>query len=443
MTFEPGPGQEVVEADFTFAFATHSPLQPNAAIADVRNDSAEVWSTLKLPIAAQKEIAELVGLKLEQVKVHVITGGGSFGRRLFYDAALEAAEASQKMGKPVKLMWHRADDVRHGRTHPMALSKHRAIVTPTTVVSYEQQLVSVRNDLSHGLGDILLADRSPSTRGEGTSQFLFETTQRSAYNFGNTRQYLSAETHAAIEDHQPNAGFNTGSMRSVYSQQVCTAEELFVDMLAAKFGMDRLEFRKKFVKLEKTRQVLETVGKAWEKDLPPGIGQGVAVWLEHKQATACLVQLDCRPETVNRQVRSARTGPRVIRAVYATVPGKVVINPLGMEAQIQGGFLDGVAYALTASLHLDKGHFLEASWDNYAYTRQWNVPHEKLEIHILPADPNEKPCGQGETSVPASRAATACAYANAMGHTPNFWPVAHDKPLHFKPYPTVPPLPLS
>jgi isoquinoline 1-oxidoreductase beta subunit len=448
MQLQPGPGEEMLEATFTFAFATHSALEPNSAIADVKSDRAEIWSPLKIPIAAQKEIAKLLGLDMDKVVVHVITGGGSFGRRLFFDGALEAAEASQKMGKPVKLMWHRADDVRQGRVHPMALSKHRAIVTPQTVSGYEQQLVSVRNDLSHGLGDILTPNRAPSTaNGEGTSKFLFDTTQRSPYNFGQTKQYLSGETHASIEDHQPGGGFNTGSMRSVYSQQVCTAEELFVDMLADKFGMDRLEFRKKFAKLDKVRTVLDKVGEAWRTDLPPGVGQGVAVWLEHKQVTACLVELDARPETVNRKIRQAITGPRVTRAVYATVPGKVVVNPLGMEAQIQGGFLDGVAYALTGSLHLENGHFLEAGWDDYAYTRQWNVPVNKLEVHILPPDPDEKPAGQGETAVPASRAATACAYARALGKTPTHWPVAHrwsqsaQQRLHFEPYPTVPPLP--
>ena len=147
------------------------------------------------------------------------------------------------------------------------------------------------------------------------------------------------------------------------------------------------------------------------------------------------------PGSIENAAPRAITGPRVTRAVYATVPGKVVVNPLGMEAQIQGGFLDGVAYALTASLHLEDGHFLEASWDNYAYTRQWNVPTEKIEIHILDPDPMEKPAGQDETAVPVSRAATACAYVAATGQNPHTWPVAHNQPLHFKPYPTVPPLP--
>ena len=121
MQLQPGPGQEVVEAAFTFALRLAQP--PGAQLRHRRRqaDRAEIWSTLKLPIAAHKEIAKLVGLEMDQVVVHVITGGGSFGRRLFYDGALEAAEASKKMGKPVKLMWHRADNVRHGRAHPMAL----------------------------------------------------------------------------------------------------------------------------------------------------------------------------------------------------------------------------------------------------------------------------------------------------------------------------------
>ena len=91
-----------------------------------RADRAEIWSGLKSPITAQEKIAAQLGMTPDQVKVHVVTGGGSFGRKLFFDAALEAAEISQKMGKPVKLMWHRTDDSRVGRVHPMARSRIRA-----------------------------------------------------------------------------------------------------------------------------------------------------------------------------------------------------------------------------------------------------------------------------------------------------------------------------
>ena len=443
MTLQSTPGGEVLEAEFTFAWAGNSALEPNCAIADVRKASAEVWATMKTPISAQYEIARRLGLPQTAVTAHVISGGGSFGRRLFHDGPIEAAEASQKIGKPVKLMWHRADDCRQGRTHPMAHSKIRATFGPGGVLGYEQHHTSVRTDFSHGVGEALTSAASRlNVAGLTLSEIIFETTQTSPYNFGPTKQIL-AETHHSPEDSQINGGFNTGSMRSVYSPNVCTAQELFVDMLARKMGEDPFEFRRRFVKSDKLRSVLDKVGESWRRNLPDGFGQGVALHHEHKQAMACFVEIDCTPGTVNRHVRQGVTGPRVTRASFATVPGKVVVNPLGLKAQIEGGFLDGMALALTSSLHLEDGHFLEASWDNYAYTRQWNVPRERLDIHLLPPDPEDKPAGAGEMAVSLSKAAVACAYANAVGRTPTHWPVNHAKPLHYEPYPTVPPLPPS
>ena len=110
---------KTIELDFTFMFRSSAALEPYAAIADVRADRAEVWAGLKSPIVAQEDIAKATGLPQSKVKVNVITGGGSFGHKLFGDHAIEAAEISKAMGKPVRLMWHRADEPRQGRVHPM------------------------------------------------------------------------------------------------------------------------------------------------------------------------------------------------------------------------------------------------------------------------------------------------------------------------------------
>ena len=77
-----------------------------------------MWAPLKVPIIFQEDVASELGLPIASVKVHVTEGGGSFGRHLFSDAALEAVRASKAFGKPVKLMWHRTADFRQGRTHP-------------------------------------------------------------------------------------------------------------------------------------------------------------------------------------------------------------------------------------------------------------------------------------------------------------------------------------
>jgi isoquinoline 1-oxidoreductase beta subunit len=117
------------------------------------------------------------------------------------------------------------------------------------------------------------------------------------------------------------------------------------------------------------------------------------------------------------------------------------INPLGLEAQMIGGLMDGIAQALTYSLHLSNGHFLEASWDNAYYTREWNTP---LDVQVIVMPPTgSSPGGAGELGVAPAMAAVACAYARATGTLPTSFPINHNLPLGFTPYPTVPPLPPS
>jgi isoquinoline 1-oxidoreductase beta subunit len=439
------PLTNAIDAEFTFAFASNSALEPNCAIADVKRGSAEIWSSLKVPITAQQEIAQQLRLPQSAVKVHVTLGGGSFGRKLFHDAASEAAEASQKIGKPVKLMWHRADDFRQGRTHPMSYSRIRATYTGGNVRSYEQHHTSVRTSFTHGLGEIITAtaSRLPSA-GLGLCETIFELTQTSPYDFGATKQLLN-ETNQAPQYGAPRSGFNTGSMRNVYSPNVCCAQELVVDQLAAKMGKDPYEFRRAFAKDDQTRAVLDKAAEVgnWGRSLPAGVAQGIALHREYKDTMCALVEIDCRPETVNRRVRDGRTGPRVTRALYVIIPGRLAVNPRGMEAMMMGGVMDGIALALTSSLHLRNGYFLEASWDNYFYTRQWNTPPE-LQIVLMPGDPNGEIPGGGEAGVAASFAATACAYGRATGTMPTYFPINHnDRDLGFEPYPQQPSVPES
>lgn len=429
---------EQIDADFAFAFRSSAALEPNCAIADVREDSAEIWAGLKVPILAQQNIAQAVGLRQDQVKVNVITSGGSFGHKLFSDAAIEAAKISKKMKKPVRLMWHRADEPRQGRLHPMVTSRVRATMLAGEVLSFEQRNTSAVTDFSHGLGEILTStvDELPTEVGKAIggltfSQTIFLLTQELPYNFGVVTQLLSE-----VDDR-----FNTGSMRNIYSPDTAVASELVIDMMAKKMKMDPLEFRLKFIKDDRTRACLEKVAKEgnWGRRMPAHRAQGIAVHKEYKGATAVLVEIDTRPSTVNRKIRNAVTGPRVTKVVMAVDAG-LVINPRGLEAQMQGGFMDGLALTLTSSCHLRNGKFLEASWDNYFYTRQWNVPR-KIDVHIM--DPGvDQPGGAGEAGVPASAAAVACAYARAVGKVPTAFPINHGE-ISFKPKTFVPPVPKS
>ena len=108
---------------------------------------------------------------------------------------------------------------------------------------------------------------------------------------------------------------------------------------------------------------------------------------------------------------------------------------------MMGGVSDGIAQALTYSLHLKDGHYLEGSWDNAYYTRQWNTPFD-VQVIVMPSTTG-RPGGAGELGVAPAMAAAACAYARATGTMPTTFPINHDGPLGFTPYPTVPPLPES
>jgi isoquinoline 1-oxidoreductase beta subunit len=108
---------------------------------------------------------------------------------------------------------------------------------------------------------------------------------------------------------------------------------------------------------------------------------------------------------------------------------------------MMGGFMDGMAQALTYGNHLVDGHFLEASWDNSAYTRQWNTPFD-FQCEVLDSESKE-PGGVGEAGVAASMAAVACAYARATGKMPTEFPINFHDPLHFEPKSFIPSVPQS
>lgn len=423
---------ETRDYSFTFAFQPNCPLEVNPAIADVRADRAEIWGPMKNPIVAQQDIAEALGLPQDAVTCHVVQAGGSFGRDLFWDAAREAAIISRAMGnKPVKLCWTRTDDFRQGRVHPACRSTIRVTKTATDIVSFAQHHTSVNTDYGHGLGEIITRrfDELPTgVGGLGFSQTVFALTQYVPYDFGVVAQLLN-ETLPATGELETNI-FRTGSMRNIYSPNVVTARELVVDQVCAETGEDPLAFRLRTLRDARSRAVLEKVAEAgnWGRQMAPGTAQGLGFHSEYKGRAACLIEIDTRPQTVGRTVPGAEyafTGPRVTKAIYAVDVG-LPVNPRGLDAQMLGGMMDGIANALSFSLHLRDGAFVEDSWEHTYYTRQWNAPFE-TQVFIIPS--SSQPGGAGEFGVAASMAAAATAYARATGTMPTSFPINHDKPL--------------
>ncbi|MFJ2821177.1 molybdopterin cofactor-binding domain-containing protein [Streptomyces toxytricini] len=404
-----------VDAAFDFAFVSHAPMETNCAVADVRPDRAEIWSGLKSPIVARQTIAAELGLPVDKVTVHVVQAGGSFGRRLFFDAALEAACVSRACGRPVRLMWTRVDDTRHGRMRPATHHRIRAAYALGEVLSFEHRVAAAETDFRHGLGEIITATAAHLPAGIGNAtlaQTLFHTTVASPYHFGLT-------THGLNE---VPTGMPTGSWRSVYSANTRGAEEVVVDELAARTGQDPYRFRRAFLKNDAQRAVLDKAAAEgqWGRPLPAGCAQGIAFHEEYRSRTACLVEIDTRdPEHV-----------RVTRAVIAVDVG-LPVNPRGLEAQMTGGLTDAISTTLRAGLHIDKGLPLEGSYSQFHWAQQRDTPRD-VRVFVLPAT-GERPGGAGELGVPAAVGAIANAWARATGRKPRSFPLDFD--VDFTPYP--------
>ncbi len=415
----PPLGALTVEGEFQFAAATHAPLEVECAIADVRADSAEIWAGLQTPIVCQQSIAADLGLPQNKVKVHVVPSGGSFGRRLFWDPVQVAAQVSKLTGRPCKLMYHRANDIRHTRLRPPQYHKVRATLLLGQVISFEQRIAAVRLDARHGFGEMFsaAAGSAPASVQQSIGnlayeEVFFKTMVASPYNFGVGTKVL---TPVPID-------MNTVSYRSVHIQPARSVEEIIVDEIAKRLNKDPVAFRLEYLRLERAKAVLRAVAAAgnWGKTMPAGFAQGCAVHQETRSFTACIVEIDCR----------VPTDAKVTKATIAIDVG-TPINPSGIEAQMQGGLAESISIVLTAGLHIKDGLPLEGSYSQYHFARMKNYPKD-VQVIIMPA--NGGPIGGlGEVGLSAASGAIANAYARATGTKPRSFPI--NFPIDFTPFP--------
>ncbi|MQA13869.1 MAG: molybdopterin-dependent oxidoreductase [Pseudonocardiaceae bacterium] len=423
----PEVGAQTVDAEFEWPAANNAALEPECAVADVGSDRAEIWSGFQSPIVAQQRIAQELGLTQDQVTTHVMPAGGGFGRRVFWDAAMEAALVSQALGRPARVMWHRTDDMRHARVRPPTYNKIRASVLGGQVVSYEQRVAGAATDFRQGLGEILTysADAFPTVgprKAVGNDLFeeaVFTLMVSSPYNFG---AYTKEMIPVKVGDGSTSFGMNTTSYRSVPCQTARGCEEIVADELAALLGMDPVDFRRAHVKDDRARAVLDKAAEVagWGKRMPAGFAQGVGYHLESRSHHACIVELDARDTE----------RPRVTRATSVLDVGKP-INPLGLQAQMLGCLIDALSLTLTAGLHIVDGLPLEGSYSQYHFARQDDSP---LEVHNIVMPPNDgRMGGSGEVGMAAPTGAIANAYAKATGNKPRRFPLHF--PVDFEPIP--------
>jgi isoquinoline 1-oxidoreductase beta subunit len=389
-----------IDAFFEWPYVSNAAMETNDAIADVKADRAELWTGAQMPVIILHRVAETLGFNDEQVTLHVVPSGGGFGRRQFYDPALQAAQVSQRIGRPVKLMYTRSDDTRQGRNRPASVHHVRVTVRNSDVQSFEHRMAAPELDLRNGLGERLSA-RSAESNPWGHSQGVFHLTQKVPYKVGATSLSLQEKLLAVP----------TGAWRAFYSGTVATINEIVIDELARMLGRDEYEYRREMLDNDRARAVLDKVAQEgrWGKKMPAGTAQGIGMHDEFKSVVAFLMECDARgPE------------PRITKATIAVDVGRVV-NPKGLESQLMGVTVDGISVVFRAGLHLDKGRIREGSGVHGTWAWMRHSPFE-IDVHILPPT-QELPGGVGELGLPAASAAAANAWARATGKKPRRFPI--------------------
>ena len=400
---EPCQGPETpdgIDAFFEWPYVSHAPMETDDCIADVRADTAKLWLGSKAPIVTLQAVAETLGFRDEQVTLHVVGAGGSFGRRLFPDPAILAAQVSQRIGRPVKLMYTRQDDLQHGRTRPASVHHVRVSVNSGRITSFEHRMAGPLVDFRHGFGERSSARRAADDP-EGTNQGVFRLTTKVPYDVGVTSLSLK-EQELAIP---------TASFRATYSGTLGTINEIVISELARKMNRDEYEFRRELLDDDRYRAVLDKVAHEgrWGRPMPAGTAQGLGMWYEYKSIVACLMECDVRGSE-----------PRITRCIIAVDPGRAV-NPRGLESTLMGAAMDGISLVFKAALHVDRGAIKEAGLADFRWGRMHDSPLD-IKVHIL-APTQDVPGGAGELGLPAACSAAANAWARAAGREVRRFPI--------------------
>jgi isoquinoline 1-oxidoreductase beta subunit len=388
-----------LDALYTYPFQVHAPIEPANAVADVRRDRCEIWAPTQNPDRIRTDAAALLGLAPDAVRVNVTLLGGAFGRRLGIDYAIEAVEVSRAAGAPVQVVWSREDDTRHGFFQPASAHYVRGGLDASgKLVAWTHTKAGYLQNLFGRPPADQLADPD-----------FWQIPSWGVYDI--PYSIANIETaYVEVEAPVPN-----GPWRAVFSPGSTFARECFLDELAHAARRDPLAFRLDLLSPGRTVQagglaldqgrlarVLTLAGEkaGWGTPLPKGWGRGVAANIYDGDTYIAYV--------VEASVEAGRVRAR--RVVCACDPGAVV-NPLGAEAQIEGGILFGLSTAIGGEITIRDGRVEQSSFDDYPVVRMDEAP--RIEIHLAPG--GDSPAGLGEPPVPPIAPALANAVFAATG----------------------------
>lgn len=378
-------------AEYEFPYLAHTPMEPLNATVRFDGDRAEAWVGSQFQTVDQATIAEVLGLKPEQVTFHTEMAGGGFGRRATADAQIprEAAAIAKRLrGTPVKLVWSREDDVQGGYYRPMHV--HRVEVgvgADGRPAAWRHTIVGQSITAGTVFAQAIIKNGIDGTMTEG----VVDT------------PYVIPNFH--VMAHHPKVNVPVLWWRSVGHTHTAFVMETLIDELATRARVDPIEYRRNLLGSEakKSRAVLELLDRqsAWRRSLPNGRAAGIACHESFGTAVACAVEVSIE-----------RGRPRIHRVTVALDCG-VAVNPLTIESQFQAGVAFGVSQLMAkGAITLKDGSVEQKNFDGYVPPYMADAP-AVVEVHIVPS--SDPPTGCGEPPVPVISPAIVNALSRLTG----------------------------
>jgi isoquinoline 1-oxidoreductase subunit beta len=404
-------GGKIVEAEYYAPMLAHASMEPPAALAVYRDGKAEVWAPTQSPQDAQNAIAQALGLKKEDVTVHVTLLGGGFGRKSFSDFAVEAAVLSKKTGKPVKVVWSREDDIKFDVYHSVA-----AMYMKASLGADGRPTAWLQRTVFPPIGstfDPKATYSDPGELGLGFTDVPFALANFRAENG-------PATAHVRI-----------GWFRSVANVYHAFGIQSFADELAHAAGRDPVEYLlqllgpdrvvprsdlpKEFpnyqgdyeqypIDTARHRRVLTLAAEkaGWGKQKQGnGFGMGIALHRSFLTYVATVVQV---------QIDDA--GKVRVNKVCTALDAGTVVNPEMVRQQFEGAAVMGTGLALYGEITATNGVIDQSNFDSFQVVRM-NVAPRETDVHIVPSE--APPAGIGEPGLPPFAPALCNAIFAATG----------------------------